>query len=182
MTQEEFSALKPGDKVRIVKEKTGFSWNRAGLMDKWLGQVMTVRENECFGIRMEEDKNDQTYSLDSLGWYWGPEMIECKVEDAPAEAKDKKEDKMRIVDEKGFLVDDEYFKEEKLPIDQLVMEREETRKIPRADLRKRFLRELTGEKGPFEWSDFGVEFTQRWDEVSLEMVMECFDRAMEAEE
>ena len=150
MTQEEFNTVKPGDKVRIVKEKTGFGWNCEGLMDKWLGQVMTVRENGCFGIRMEEDKNDQTDSLDSLGWYWDPQMIECKVEDEPS--------------------------------DCLVMEREETRKIPRADLRKRFLNELTGERGPFTWSDFGVEFTQRWDEVSLEMVMECFDRAMEEEE
>lgn len=255
MTQEEFKALKPGDKVRIVKEKKGGDWNQGGKMDKWLGQVMTVRENECFGIRMEEDKNDQTDSLDSLGWYWDPEMIECKVPkfkkgdrvrmkpyeeilamagkteeeaekegrvklpsglwfydnmsrccgkeyrvksvddflnriryslkggkgisgftypedvlDLGEEAPAKKEDERRIVDEKGSLVDGEYFKEE------------EAKKKPRADLRKRFLNELTGERGPFTWSDFGVEFTQRWDEVSLEMVMECFDRAMEAEE
>lgn len=148
MTQEEFSTLKPGDKVRIVKEKTGFGWNCDGGMDKWLGKVMTVKKRkDCFDsecLKMEEDKSEW-----DDGWSWSPEMIDCKVEDEPA--------------------------------DCLVMEREETRKIPRADLRKRFLTELTGERGPFTWSDFGVEFTQRWDEVSLGMVMECFDRAMEEE-
>lgn len=132
MTQEEFNTLKPGDKVRIVKEKTGDAWNRDGLMDKWLGKVMTVRERGIF-ITMEEDKDEGWH-----GWAWSPGMIECKVEDEPVEANGKV-------------------------------------------LRKRFLTELTGERGPFTWSDFGVEFTQRWDEVSLEMVMECFDRAMEEE-
>ena len=138
MTKEEVNTLKPGDKVRIVKEKKGGVWNDEGMMDKWMGKVMTVREiSEIFGnfhAKMEEDKEEYIN-----GWWWHAEMIECKVEDAPAEAKDK-------------------------------------------DLRKRFLNELTGERGPFTWSDFGVEFTQRWDEVSLEMVMECFDRAMEEEE
>lgn len=138
MTQKEFNTLKPGDKVRIVKEKTGGNWNVNGLMDKWFGKVMTVRERDLFIAKMEEDKYEWPN-----GWSWFPKMIECKVEDEPVEAKDKKEDKT---------------------------------------LRKRFLTELTGEKGPFTWSDFGVEFTQRWDEVSLEMVMECFDRAMEEEE
>lgn len=250
MTQEEFNTLKPGDKVRIVKERTKDYWNSMGLMDKWLGQVMTVRGNGCFGIKMEEDKSEWVD-----GWNWFPEMIECKVPkfkkgdrvrmkpyeeilamagkteeeaekegrvklpsglwfydnmsrccgkeyrvksvddfmnriryslkggkgisgftypedvlDLGEEAPAKKEDERRIVDEKGSLVDGEYFKEE------------EAKKKPRADLRKRFLNELTGERGPFTWSDFGVEFTQRWDEVSLEMVMECFDRAMEEEE
>lgn len=138
MTQKEFNTLKPGDKVRIVKEKTGGNWNVNGLMDKWFGKVMTVRERDLFIAKMEEDKYEWPN-----GWSWFPKMIECKVEDEPVEAKDKKEDKT---------------------------------------LRKRFLTELTGEKGPFTWSDFGVEFTHRWDEVSLEMVMECFDRAMEEEE
>ena len=150
MTQEEFSTLKPGDKVRIAKEKTGDSWNRGGEMDKWLGEVMTVRgkDKSFFGevfLSMEEDRKE--YCGD--GWSWYRDMIDCKVEDEPS--------------------------------DCLVMEREGIRKIPREDLRKRFLNELTGERGPFTWSDFGVEFTQRWDEVSLEMVMECFDRAMEEE-
>lgn len=151
MTQEEFNTLKPGDKVRIVKEKTGYNWNVNGLMDKWLGEVMTVRGNletyfgEAYRL-MEEDRKEYK----GEGWHWYRNMIECKVEDAPA--------------------------------DCLVMEREETRRIPRAVLRKRFLNELTGERGPFTWSNFGVEFTQRWDEVSLEMVMECFDRAMEEED
>lgn len=140
MTQKEFNTLKPGDKVRIVKEKRGDNWNLDGKMDKWLGKVMTVRgEQKALGgevyLLMKEDKDE----FDGYGWHWYPEMIKCKVEDEPVEANGKV-------------------------------------------LRKRFLTELTGERGPFTWSDFGVEFTQRWDEVSLEMVMECFDRAMEAEE
>lgn len=178
MTQEEFSTLKPGDKVRIVKEKTGDNWDWDGEMDKWLGKVMTVTSKEEKFAIMEEDKDEWGDS-----WLWYPEMIECKVEDEPAEAKDKKEDKMRIVDENGFLVDDEYFKEEDESQVKVRVTQSGTGDMQRKekDLRKRFLTELTGERGPFTWSDFGVEFTQRWDEVSLEMVMEAFDRAMEEE-
>ena len=140
MTQEEFSTLKPGDKVRIVMEKRGEFCNWEEGMDKWLGKAMTVRGIgrtffRVLYVLMKEDKDE----FDGHGGQWLPEMIDCKVEDEPAEAN-------------GEV------------------------------LRKRFLNELTGEKGPFEWSDFGVEFTQRWDEVSLEMVMEAFDRAMEEEE
>ena len=183
MTQEEFKTLKPGDKVRIAKEKVGDRWHCDGGMDKWLGKVMTVREVINDWAKMEEDMGEH-YS--GKGWYWYPEMIECKVEDGHSNAKAKKEDEMRIVDERGFLVDENYFKDEGVDeegeaIPPFVPEREDPKRkeVPGKDLRKRFLRELTGEKGPFEWSDFGVEFTQRWDEVSLEMVMECFDRAME---
>ena len=182
MTQEEFSTLKPGDKVRIVKEKGDKwdgEWDWEGLMDKWLGEVMTVRGKDLFRAKMKEDKREGVG-----GWSWFPKMIECKVEDAPAEAKGKKEDKMRIVDENGFLVDDEYFKEEDESQVKVRVTQSGTGDMQwkEKDLRKRFLNELTGERGPFTWSDFGVEFTQRWDEVSLEMVMECFDRAMEEEE
>ena len=73
MTQKEFNALKPGDKVRIVKEKRGGNWNNEGLMDKWLGKVMTVRTIGDF-ITMEEDRNEGLH-----GWAWFPEMIDCKV-------------------------------------------------------------------------------------------------------
>lgn len=160
MTQEEFAALKLGDKVRIVMEKVGVEWDWEGKMDKWMGKVMTVREVLDRCVKMEEDKEEHI-----KGWFWYPEMIECKVEDRYF----KKEEEKNKEEGEG----------EAIP--PLVMEREDVKRIPGKDLRKRFLRELTGEKGPFEWSDFGVEFTQRWDEVSLEMVMECFDRAMEEE-
>lgn len=33
---------KVGDRVRIVKEKTGRNWNSEGRMDKWLGEIMTI--------------------------------------------------------------------------------------------------------------------------------------------
>lgn len=187
MTQEEFKTLKPGDKVRIVKEKGEGCWNKEYRMDKWLGKVMTVRKIlDIYGTivaRMEEDEGEYI-----SGWYWYPEMIDCKVVDVPSNAKAQKEDEMRIVDEQGFPIDEHYFKDEGVDeegeaIPPFVSGREETKRkeVPGKDLRKRFLRELTGEKGPFEWSDFGVEFTQRWDEVSLEMVMEAFDRAVEEE-
>lgn len=61
---------KVGDKVRIVKEKKGDSWNRAGHMDKWLGKVMTIRDINFYSYSMEEDEGC---------WYWYEEMIEGKV-------------------------------------------------------------------------------------------------------
>ena len=71
MTREEFAALKPGHKVRIVKEKIGYNWNRDGEMDKWLGKVMTVtRKEDKFAI-MEEDKDEWGEC-----WLWFPELIE----------------------------------------------------------------------------------------------------------
>lgn len=62
---------KVGDKVRIVSEKTGFAWNWAGKMDKWLGKVMTIRGISGNAYRMQEDSTE----FDGCGWYWGEEMI-----------------------------------------------------------------------------------------------------------
>lgn len=61
---------KVGDKVRIVKEKKGDEWNRAGRMDKWLGETMTISEIHFDYYKMEEDEGR---------WYWYVEMIEGKV-------------------------------------------------------------------------------------------------------
>ena len=61
---------KVGDKVRIVKEKQGRDWNSEGLMDKWLGEVMTIRTVNLYTYCMEEDKGR---------WYWHEHMIEGKV-------------------------------------------------------------------------------------------------------
>lgn len=61
---------KVGDKVRIVKEKTGCDWNREGLMDEWLGKVMTIeRVSSCY-YRMKEDYEH---------WAWFEKMIEGKA-------------------------------------------------------------------------------------------------------
>ena len=75
MKLKEFNKLKPGDKVRIVSEKTGELWNPAGFMDKWLGKVMTVRENLGNIVLMEEDIKEY-----DAGWRWYPEMIDCVVD------------------------------------------------------------------------------------------------------
>lgn len=75
MERKEFENLKPGDKVRIVSKKTGEWWNPAGFMDKWLGKVMTVRENFGIVAFMEEDAKER-YG----GWNWYPEMIDCVVD------------------------------------------------------------------------------------------------------
>lgn len=61
---------KVGDKVRIVKEKTGCNWNSEGHMDKWLGKVMTISDVNLYTYRMEEDKGR---------WVWFEGMIEGKV-------------------------------------------------------------------------------------------------------
>ena len=61
---------KVGDKVRIVKEKKGPDWNREGLMDKWLGEVMTISTVNLYTYCMEEDKGR---------WSWLEHMIEGKV-------------------------------------------------------------------------------------------------------
>ena len=65
-----------GDKVKIVSKKVGNRWNVNGLMDKWLGKVMTVKEVYPTYCKMEEDKNE--WSID--GWNWYPEMIERRVD------------------------------------------------------------------------------------------------------
>lgn len=61
---------KVGDKVRIVKEKTGCNWNREGHMDKWLGKIMTIESVHFHHYRMKED---------TRRWAWFEEMIEGKV-------------------------------------------------------------------------------------------------------
>lgn len=74
MERKEFEKLKPGDKVRIVSEATGKWWNAVGLMDKWLGKVMTVHERQGTAVLMKEDRKEY-YG----GWRWYPHMIDCVV-------------------------------------------------------------------------------------------------------
>lgn len=76
MNKQEFEKLKPGDKVRIVSKKNGGSWNSAGLMDKWLGKVMTVCARYGSHVKMVEDKDEGPFFT---GWHWNPEMIKCKI-------------------------------------------------------------------------------------------------------
>lgn len=81
MTLEEFKTLKPGDKVKIID--TPVSGTKCGVepMDKWCGNIMTVRGYECHEeaspfIHMEEDPEE---------WNWFPWMIDKKFvsEDSP---------------------------------------------------------------------------------------------------
>lgn len=78
MTEKEFRKLQVGDKVRIVKKKTGGDWNLEGKMDKWLGKVMTVRDIHYESARMKEDYEE---GICGWGWSWTPNMIAEKIED-----------------------------------------------------------------------------------------------------
>jgi len=69
---------KVGDRVLIVPQwPVGAGQNPDGLMDHWLGQVMTIREVETSGVRpyyrMKEDKSEHI----GKGWFWFPNMIYC---------------------------------------------------------------------------------------------------------
>lgn len=68
--KKEEPKYKAGDRVRIVKEKTGEYWNPEGVMDKWLGQTMTIKSVRESGMRCYKMKED-----DEL-WCWHPWMIE----------------------------------------------------------------------------------------------------------
>ena len=76
MDRKEFEKLKVGDKVKIVDKRTGTGWNLRGKMDKWLGKIMTIRNNLYGYVKMREDY-DESYD----GWCWSSHMIDCKVGD-----------------------------------------------------------------------------------------------------
>ena len=61
-----------GDKVKIVNDRTR-GMNEIGLMDHWLGKVMTIRSCDL-DYRMKEDIKEWRN-----GWFWQDEMIEGKV-------------------------------------------------------------------------------------------------------
>lgn len=76
--------LSPGMVVKIVdhwNENTG--QNVSGLMDKYLGSFMTIKEIKSFDILMEEDQNDRiTSNGKHFGWYWNRYAIEYIVSEA----------------------------------------------------------------------------------------------------
>lgn len=70
--KKEEPMYKIGDRVRIVKQKTGKYWNSFGEMDYWLGKTMTIvsiitGKNPIY--KMKEDAGE---------WFWYPWMIEGK--------------------------------------------------------------------------------------------------------
>lgn len=70
--------LSPGDRVLIVSDwSNSEGYNHAGLMDKYLGQIMTVRERTPAGnYHMEEDYGEFE---DGHGWYWNESMFEAII-------------------------------------------------------------------------------------------------------
>ena len=75
---------KVGDKVRIVTDKSkAYGWNSQGLMDKWLGKVMTIRKCDELPLGciywMEEDVEENCGNA----WAWGEAMIEGLATDEP---------------------------------------------------------------------------------------------------
>ena len=86
-----------GDRVRIVSEAPISPWwNDSGKMDKWLGQVMTIRDEDDGVYKMVEDEFDTNCNF-LPGWDWYENMIEGLANEEPEEPlpefKDTKEDK-----------------------------------------------------------------------------------------
>lgn len=82
---------KVGDKVRIVDkwEKHSFH-NDEGLMDEWLGKVMTIKSVVLgCGYFMEEDQGTRKDSVFDC-WLWSDDMIAGLVSEAPAQKSDEK--------------------------------------------------------------------------------------------
>ena len=80
ISEAQFDALIPGDKVQIVSSWHPFSEeNKFGYMDKWLGEIVTVREWSGDRIQMIEDQGEN-YG----GWYWNRFCIERVLPDVSA--------------------------------------------------------------------------------------------------
>ena len=76
---------KIGDKVRIVDSWNGSTnENKDGLMDDWLGKVMTIREVKYDRYYcMEEDRNENL----GEGWQWNEACIAGLASDTQAAKK-----------------------------------------------------------------------------------------------
>ena len=65
--------IKIGDKVLIYRKISNF--NNAGLMDKWIGKIMTVRKiYDSNSYRMEEDVEEGGFFI-GRGWCWETECM-----------------------------------------------------------------------------------------------------------
>ena len=67
--KKEYPIYKVGDRVKIVRRKTGGKWNPDGHMHKWLGKTMTIE-------RVHEDGKLYKMEEDNRKWCWYPWMIE----------------------------------------------------------------------------------------------------------
>ena len=81
--------LKPGMKVRIRTYKIRpAGWNNEGLMDKWMGKIMTVRTVGPNKVWFEEDRGCRPYQAG--GWTWShsdiKEIVSTDVRENPNRA------------------------------------------------------------------------------------------------
>lgn len=76
--------LSPGMVVKIVDNWNNKTMqNTSGLMDKYLGTFMTIKEVKSFDILMEEDQGDRVLpGGKTFGWYWNKYTIDYIVSDA----------------------------------------------------------------------------------------------------
>lgn len=82
ISKEEFDQIQPGDRVQIVDKWVGGGHNSEGLMDKWLGQIMTVMKRDQRDLMMEEDRHDRdAFAGLTGGWFWKRNMIERVIYD-----------------------------------------------------------------------------------------------------
>lgn len=69
-------SYKVGDKVKIVDHwNIRTCENKVGMMDKWLGKIMTISGQALGGYLMKEDNNENCGD----GWLWNVYSIEGKV-------------------------------------------------------------------------------------------------------
>lgn len=88
ISNEELKSLKPGDRVRIVREWTGVNQALDGSMDHWLGKIMTVKYGiKNNAVRMVEDEGERSFaSVDYSGWFWYQDMIDEIIDEAAESA------------------------------------------------------------------------------------------------
>lgn len=71
--------LSPGMRVKIVDQWNGnCCQNIEGLMDKYLGQIVTVAEISGGDVFIEEDRDDENQR-----WFWNSYCFDYIVEDEP---------------------------------------------------------------------------------------------------
>lgn len=71
--------LSPGMRVKIVDQWNDQCFqNNRGLMDKYLGQVVTVLDVHGCSVRIEEDAGDCEFQ-EGGHWSWGAFCFDCIV-------------------------------------------------------------------------------------------------------
>lgn len=79
----DFRDVQPGTKLLVVSERCK-GMNYEGLMDHWLGQVVTCEFKRALSICIVEDAGEYPYQ-EGGHWYWNANMFECIVDDNQAD-------------------------------------------------------------------------------------------------